>query len=44
MALGAHHRDVARMVLREGLALGLLGTLVGLAAASALAGSLRAFL
>ena len=42
MALGAHHRDVARMVLREGFVLGVAGTAIGLAAALSLARSLRA--
>jgi putative ABC transport system permease protein len=33
MALGARTGDVARMVLREGLAIGIIGTAIGLAAA-----------
>jgi putative ABC transport system permease protein len=44
MALGAGHRDVSRMVVKEGLVLGAAGTVAGLAAACALAGSLRALL
>jgi putative ABC transport system permease protein len=42
MALGARHRDLARMVLKEGLVLGLAGTALGLAGAWSLARSMRA--
>ena len=42
LALGAHYRDVTRMVLREGFVLGVAGILLGLAGACVLAGSLRA--